>query len=107
MGLGADHPAPAHRDAVAEHPRGTGDLLDHHLDHLVHARSVECLALLDQDQELLEHGARLLHRLLGAFQRDLVPARDKTHLREVGLHLSEMSVALPEQVQHQVVARDA
>jgi hypothetical protein len=65
------------------------------------------MTLLDQDQEFLEHGAGPFDLGIRSLQRHLVTARHETDLREVVLDLTKMTVGLPEEVQHQVMAGNA
>jgi hypothetical protein len=41
------------------------------------------MALLDEDEKLLEHGSGSLDLGVGALERQLVPARYESHLREM------------------------
>jgi hypothetical protein len=65
------------------------------------------MALLNEDEQLLEHGSGSLDLGVGAFEGHLVPARDESHPREMGFDLTEVSVGLAEEIQHQMVAGDA
>jgi hypothetical protein len=102
--LGADHPAPAHGDAVGEDPGRAGHLVADHLHHFGDSPLVERLTLLDEDQQLVEHGPRPFHIRLRAGEDHLVPARDKTDLGKEVFHLSQMSVRLSDQFEEQVMA---
>jgi hypothetical protein len=65
------------------------------------------MALLNEDEQLLEHRSGSLDLGVRAFQGHLVPARDESHPREMGFDLAEVPVGLPQEIQHQMVAGDA
>ena len=74
----------------------TGHVVAHHLHDLVNPAGVEGMTLLHEDEQLAQcrHGG--FDRRGLTFEGNLVPPRDKPDLREMGLHLPEVAVRLPE-----------
>jgi hypothetical protein len=68
---------------------------------------VERFTLLDEDQQFVEHRLGSTGNVLSTGDVELVPPRDDPCLGEGILDYSQVRVALSEEVNHQVVARDA
>ncbi len=67
----------------------------------------ERLTFLNEDEELIEHRLDGAHFLFGADQTDLIAARHHPDRRKEALQGPEMSVTDPQQLEHEVVGRDA
>ena len=104
MGLGADHPASAYRNPVTEDPRRAGNVLAHHLDDFVDPAASSWWPSWTRIRSSLEHGSGLSIRPRVAPEGHFVTTRDKAHLREVGLDLTEMAIGLSQEIQQQMVA---
>ena len=83
------------------------DFLAHHLDDTLHPVLVETFALLEQDEQLFEDGSHLVYVLAGAGEGELVATRHHPDTGEEGFDGPQVSIALAEQLEHEMVARNA
>ena len=102
--LRPDRPAPGGAQDLGGEDLGGALVVADHVDAAPHDAGVELVALLDEDDEVLEEGGDPLG--VGTLEGDLVAADLDRDVRERGLDGPQDLIALPEEGGHEVVGGD-